>query len=339
MKLDINKLSQLIVIVGAIVILFLAIMGMVEHRNKKNFEFMYMLKNTDWKKMIEKEADYTMTMYAILDTFSKKKIGQCLTKDQRIIYARENLKMANTFGWGKYDVPVIHQLESSFDPFQEHLFGEIGMGGIMYSTAINTFAFCQAYMPRRLWERTKFNLRSRKDLKDYINSLKMSYMILWYGRTIFKGYDLWSVSFYHFGGSVWKRWRGGEGEFPIKFIYYTKHGKMVLDCRKYFYAWRFLRQCYESGDINGAHKLWEKYRKDKRIYNSEVVKYRRAVSVIRRQEKIIKEYEFYKNLYDKQVEKIKESNKQKKKVLRQVKKEGNEKGWVKELWQKFKDKL
>ncbi len=86
----------------------------------KNSNVRWLYQNTNWKLKAKVEGDYTAFMYDVINAFSSRSSHDSMRKEERIKYARLNFKLAQAFGKGYFDVPIIHILESDLNPRKKH---------------------------------------------------------------------------------------------------------------------------------------------------------------------------------------------------------------------------
>lgn len=300
----------------------------------------YMWQNSVWHDMALDESVYTAFLYDVINYFSYQEdryFKKSMSKDQRIQYVAENYRLAKAFGYGLYDVPIIHQMESSFNPHEKHGLDEQGMGGIMFMTAKYAYNFCEAYMPAKLWCLVDFKLEKKEDLIDHINALRSSYMILWQQYKVYEGSEMWAVSGYHWGGWLWRPYAMGK-EFPVKFVFYSDTGKDERNPKAYYFTWRNMKTAYEQGNFEQGKYIQEKWEKYRNSMKTEEYNYRRVVSRVKTLTKHIKELEQLDTLREDRIKKIEANVKAMERECKEIGKVAGKKGWIKEAVDKFEKK-
>lgn len=276
----------------------------------------------------EKKSKYNKMMVKIFTAYSYKydeKYKKSMSKEMKIVYMNKNFELAKLLKFGLYDVPTIHQLESSFDPYLDHDYGETGIGGIKWGTALLAHKLLD-YLPESYKRELYFNLNTRQDLKNPIVSLKITYVILWWERRNFRGLEDWYVSIYHWGGFLAKHWDRGKGSIPSSF---TING-IKYDTIKYYVSWAELRDAYESGQIEPSRPIAEKWKAYMKKLTHEEINYRRCRRLIKKQRKLLREK---KDIEKKLGEKYVEIDRQIAITDKEFKKIGgvaNENGWKKQ---------
>ena len=111
----------------------------------------------------ERQSRYNQMIVRILTTQSfqhdPRKI-QAMDKSEKTAYIRLNWKCATMLNFSEYDVPIIHQMERSFNPYVEHEYGETGMGGMKWGTALMCKRLLD-FMPDNAKRLLHFELKSK----------------------------------------------------------------------------------------------------------------------------------------------------------------------------------
>jgi len=309
-------------------------------KGNKDLTFAYILANTGWEKMSKIENEYTCRMYDIIDRFSSRSTRNSMSKEIRIKYTSKNFTLANVFGMGYFDVPIIHILETALNPYASHdLYNEVGMGGFWFSTAKYYYYVAKQTMSKRLFKHVNFDLKNPIDLTDPINALKMTYIFLWIERNNYDGAEMWYISGYRWGRFVGKHWEDGLNEYPVKFVIYTKYGKKQYNPRAYFWTWNNMRNAFESGKLEVGVQEFREYDKKKDARKIEEIEYRRLYRVMKQQEKELNDIKAFLSIVSKKVEKYEKLDKKEIKVIKQIGSEAKAKGWGGDLFEKFKRKI
>jgi len=339
-KMKKMRLTDKLLIIFISIIVIISTFFIINWNGDKDKEntMMYLFRNTNWKKKKKMEPQYTAFMYDVINYFSyqqDKYYKKSMTRDMRIKYTRKNYVLATAFSWGLFDVPIIHQLETSFNPYEIHGLNEQGLGGVMYGTAVGSYNYCRAYMPRRLWRLVKFDLMKASDLIDPINGLKASYMILWHCYRIYNGAENLAISSYHWG--IWiDRFCLNGLDFPVLFKFKLKNGWIEKNPKAYYFAWRKIKLAYENGDFETGKYINEKWQKYKDSMTTDEYNYRVASKRIKLLEKQLKENEALYKLLKLKDDQHKKSIKKTKKILKRIGREASKKGWTKTTILKFK---
>jgi len=304
---------------------------------KQNSSVRWLYQNTDWKRLPKIEGDYTAFLYDVINAFSSDSTHNSMRKEERIKYAQINFRLARAFNYGYFDIPIIHALESDFNPRKDHkMFKEIGIGGFWYGTAKYYHFLAKMYMPKELWRKAKFDFNRKTDLHDIENALKMTYIWVWIENCNYKEVETYVVSGYRWGRFL--RPPEDDDLFPIEFnIKMSKTGiTYTYNPIAYYFTWRKIKRSLEGGSIDTAktiHKKWKDKRK-KLIHRE--IEYRRAIKIIKRYQKEIKELKFRIDFLNKQYEVVDKVDKKQLRVLKQIGGEAKKQGWRPEIWNKFK---
>ncbi|MBU1077045.1 MAG: hypothetical protein KKH98_07125, partial [Spirochaetes bacterium] len=184
-KLNIKKEYKniLVVIIPAVVILF-ALYTWQEKRHVTRLasvisEMTAIKDGLDWDQMgeQEKKSKYRQIMIRILSVYGfeyDSQFKKAMNNDEKIKYINFNFDVANRLNFGLFDVPIIHQMETSFNPYAQGAFDEIGMGQIKYGTALLAERLLKL-MPAGLQKLLDFKLNNRQDLFDPIVNTKVTY--------------------------------------------------------------------------------------------------------------------------------------------------------------------
>jgi len=302
-----------------------------------------MVANTDFRSMAQRESQYTIIMYDILRPvtrggFSTYGYKKCLSDAEKIRYTALNFKLALAFKYGLYEVPAEHILESNFNPYKVHdIYGELGLGGFWYSTAVFYHDYAERYMPRNLWSYVSFKLSRPEHLLNYENALKMSYIWKWVEGHTYINAEMWLASSRRWGKFIYKHYNNGADLFPIKFTIKLSSGEVKkYNPRKIYYVWRNLCRYFEAGNIAAAHDLFIDYRHDKVKIEKAEIRYRTLKGRIRQLEKQIDNYKKITLLQSSELENLKSSVDKAKKVCKQIGGEAKEIGWTDKLKKRLK---
>ena len=235
----------------------------------------------NWTQMGEQErkSKYRQMMIRILTVYGYQydpKFKKAMNKDEKIKYINFNYEASLKLNLGLFDVPVIHLMETSFNPYADGGYTERGMGQIKYNTALLAERIPRM-MPDKLKKFFKFDLKNKSDLYDPIINTKATYCLLWFLRKQFKGREDWFVSIYHWGGFLSKRWDKGRGEVPLKFTLNNIEYNVI----KYYITFRELKEAFESGQLEAGRAIEEKWAMYQKKMIQEEIDFRRTKSIIR----------------------------------------------------------
>ena len=313
------------VILFSILQLFQYLIGFKNYKNRAIKEVLELRSNFDWTKMNDAETHYNSMMIDIITTYSfkyDKKYRKAMNPDQRSEYIRQNKIYADALSFNPFEVPCISLLESSFNPWLDHEYGEIGINGIKYETALWCEKIQQKYMPDHLRRLLFVDLKTRQDLKDPIIALRVTYTLIWYNRRLFNGRQDWYVSVYHWGGFLSRHWdyRKKDGDVPITF---TLNG-IEYNVMKYYIAFRELLTAFNSGKLQAGREIVEKWKAYYKQKCREELQYREMKGIIRSLKKQLNEKtDIEKKLKDKHKrieEELKKADTKMRKISGEVKK-------------------
>lgn len=316
-----------------LVIMLVCVMGLtamvysIYHRRSIDNDLIYMIQSIPLSQTEEK-AKYTKMMVKIFTAYSfryDKRYKKSMSKEEKIVYINKNFKFAKLLKFGLYDVPIIHQLETSFNPYSEGDYGEYGIGQVKWGTALLAYKLLD-YLPENYRRELYFNLKSRQDLKDPILSMKIAYVLLWYERRQLKGLESWYISTYHWGGFILKHWNKGKGSVPTTF---TLNG-VKYDVIKYYVSWAELRDSYEMGQLEPSKPIVEKWESYIKKMKREEIDYRKCKRIIRQQRKLLKEEKEIRIVLNKKHIEIEKHLKKMDKDLKQIGGIANKEGWKKQ---------
>jgi hypothetical protein len=253
------------------------------------------------------------------------KYKKAMNRDERIKYINLNYDYATTLNFGLYDIPIIHQLETSFNPYAEGMFNEFGMGQFKWGTALLCKQILK-YMPDNYRRLLNFDIKRKEDLKDIWITLKCTYILLWWERRNFEGREDWYISIYHWGGFVARKWLNGFGDFPLKFVINGKNYNPI----KYYIRWAELRDSYESGLLEPSKPIKEKWENYYKKLCSEEINFRNMKRKIKQLQKELKKERELKIEYEKQIEIIKNKENELNEVLKKNSNIANKNGWKKQ---------
>ncbi len=283
----------LVVIIPAVMILF-ALYTWQEKRHVRRLasvisEMTAIKDGLDWDQMgdQEKKSKYRQMMIKVLSVYGFQKDDEfqmSMNTDQKINYINFNFEVATKLSFGLFDVPIIHQMETSFNPYALGQFSEVGIGQIKYSTALFAEKLLKL-MPKNIQKILEFELKNREDLFDPIISTKISYVLLWFYRREFEGREDWYISTYHWGGFLSRRWNKGESDVPVKFILNDVEYNVI----KYYVAFKGFQSAYESGQIEVGKAIEEKWRKYQKRLVKEEIDFRTAHRTIKKLRKLLNE--------------------------------------------------
>lgn len=245
-------------------------------------EITYMTDQFNWSSMEESErkSKYQKMMIRILENYAyqySEKYKKAMIKEQKINYINLNYQAARELDFGLFDVPIIHQMESSFNPYAKGQYEEFGMAQMKYWTAV----FCQAslkYMPDNARRILSFEIKNPEDLYDPIIAVKCTYVYLFWLRREFKGREDWYISGYRWGGYLSRHWFGGDGFMPISF---TLDG-IKYDVLPYYMNFRKWKDAYESGKLEIGIPIDEQWQAYYKSLVQDEINFRNTMSLIRR---------------------------------------------------------
>ncbi len=235
----------------------------------------------NWNQMGEQErkSKYRQMMIRILTVYGYQydpKFKKAMNKDEKIKYINFNYEAATKLNFGLFDVPVIHLMETSFNPYADGGYSERGLGQVKYNTALLAERIVK-FMPDKLRRLLDFTLKRKADLYDPIINTKAGYALLWYLKKEFKGREDWYISTYHWGGFLSKRWDKGRGEVPLKFTLNNIEYNVI----KYYITFRELKEAFETGQLEAGKAIEEKWAQYHKKMVQEEIDYRRTKTIIR----------------------------------------------------------
>jgi len=317
-------------VIGLLLIIAIGIIDMtISLRKQKRNTVLWLYQNTDWKRLAKKEGDYTAFMYDVINRVSHYNTRYSMAKEERIKYTALNFKLAEAFVWGYFDVPIIHALETAMNPHikQHEIYGEWGMGGFWYGTALAYYKIARDYMPARLWGYVKFTFEKPQDLLLIENALKMTYIWLWIERYNYDGVDLWAISCYKWGRFAAQYWRYGKNLYPLKFKIKTSlFGWREYNPRAYHFTWDKMKECFERGDLNYGIEIYKKYRKKQHKLKTEQIEFRRLLAIMRSQEKELESIRAFMKVIETKIANTEKLNKKEIRIMKQIAGESKKKG-------------
>ena len=246
--------------------------------------------NSQWKKMGEHErrSKYQLMMMRILATYGYRydeKYKKSMNREQKIDYVNVNYKLATAFHFELFDVPVIHKLETDFNPYEINTasLNERGLGQLVWDTALLAERL-QRQLPDNLRRMVRFELKQKSDLFDPIINMKASYTLLYFLRRHYRS-ELWYVSCYHWGGFLGRYYDKGEGEVPARF---TINGQ-TFHPLKYVQAYAELKEAWQTGQLEAGMVITEKWRDWSKRQKKEQIDFRKTRSIIRNLRKKLQE--------------------------------------------------
>lgn len=293
----------------------------------------------NWEDMTDADSKYHKMMITILAHHSlkhSKERRKWMTKEEKISYMRKNLEFAKELHMPVFTVPTIHCLEGNFNPFAEGGYGEKGMCQMKWATYTWCETIQRKFMQPSMRKLLYIDAQSHKDLFDPIIALKATYTLLWYlDNHVYHGREDWTISAYHWGGFLDRRWDKGEGEIPTFFILNGIEYNVI----KYYFSFQELKDAFENGQIDVSKAIVAKYRKDMDKLAKQDVEYNKLMRVIRAQRKTIKELE---QIDIDRAEKVKKIDALAEKTLKEFEKIGGEardNGWnATDAYEKLKNK-
>lgn len=305
------KREFVILAVIAIVLILIVLLqyALLEKKYTKNLA-MVISKMTEvkdglnWNQMgeQEKKSKYRQMMVRILTVYGYQydpSFKKAMNKDEKIKYINFNYQAATKLDIGLFDVPVIHLMETSFDPYAKGGYDESGLGQIKYNTALLAEKLVRM-MPGDKRKLLSFELKSKDDLFDPIINTKATYVLLWYLKRDYKGREDWSISAYHWGGFLARRWDNGGGDVPVKFILNGIEYNVI----KYYVTFRELKEAFESGKLEAGKAIEERWAQYQKRLIQEEIDFRRTKSVIRNLRKQLAEKREIEDELDKKHEEI-----------------------------------
>lgn len=323
-------------IIVIIILIFIARLLFQSKNKYDKSELLYITKSLTIEES-EERSRYNQMMIRILTVYGytyDKQYKKAMSKDEKIKYIRFNYKCAKALILGLYDVPIIHLMESNFDPYVIHPNGEIGLGGVKFNTALLAHKVL-GLMPSNLRHLLKFEIKSKQDLLDPFISTKIAYIMLWHERRQFRGREDWYISAYHWGARhLGKRWDNGKGEVPLNFTL----GGIEYNVIKYYTTFKEYKTAFENGKLEPGMPVkerWEAYVKNLR---KEEIDFRRIKNVVRTLRKQLQEKKDIEKERDKKVEQIEKTANDLNKIVRQIGGKAKKTGW-KKTWSEFKKKI
>jgi len=310
----------IMLLVCIFVFLLIGALQNISYRRKINEnmrEILFFKKSIDWQNATDRESRYYDMMIQIFNTYSwqyDSKYKRAMTKEQKSTYMKLNWKLARAMDFSPFAVPVIHQMESCFNPYAKHVYGEMGIAGIKWDTGLLAFKLVD-YMPAGYKSiMYPVDLKTPMDLEDPILSLKLTYVLLWYLRRQFEGREDWYILVYHWGGFLSRHWNNGDGEVPTEF---KLNGKSY-DVFSYYQTFKEMLESYEAGEIEPARPIIDKWQDYYAKLTKEEIDFRMTASIIkklRRELRERKEIEYELNKKYEEIEKeLEKANKQLKKI-------------------------
>jgi len=282
-----NKNSIIIpAITVAFIITLLVLYIFMEKKHTKNLA-MVISKMTEvkdgfnWDQMGEQErrSKYRQMMIRIMTVYGYQydpAFKKAMSKDEKIKYINLNYEAATKLNLGLFDVPIIHLMETSFNPYAKGEYDERGIGQMKYNTALLAERLVKI-MPSDKRKLLDFDIKSKSDLYDPIISTKATYVLLWNLKRDYKGREDWFISAYHWGGFLARRWDDGRGNVPAKF---TLNG-IEYNVIKYYVAFRELKEAFESGKLEAGKAIEERWARYQKQLIQEEVNFRRTRAIIR----------------------------------------------------------
>lgn len=235
-----------------------------------------------WDNMQFEESKYTEFAVKIMNHYSRN-----MNRELRVNYIRQNWKISQALSFNPFEGPGIHYLETSLDPKGEHDYGEVGIGGIKYGTALWALAIQDRAMPEHLRKYVKVKDFKKEDLSDPIVSLKLTYTLIWYYRKVYNGMENWYISAYHWGGILDRHYKRGKNRIPTHF---TLNG-IKYNVIKYYVAWKEIVTAFNQGKLEPSAEIRARYRKYENKLVQEEINYRKCLGIIRDLQKKIKKRE------------------------------------------------
>ena len=334
-----NRILKLLIIISSAMILTGVIIIAVNtsRHNDNNNSAVYLFKKIDFKSLSQKESEYIIFGYDVIDTFSSKTSKDSLTKDQRIDLIKLTKILDDAFGYESYGCLINGILETDLNPNIIHEpYGEVGMYGAWYGTAKRFYNEAKDLMPARLWVLVEFDFRKRTDLLDWENATKMYYIHRWVCDRMYSGDELWTISSYRHGWFL-DQWNYGNDKlFPIQFIIKTKFGTILdINPRAYYWTWRNMKLCFSRHDLDSGVKIHKKWKDKEDKLRAEQVEFQRLYSAFRQQEKEIKELRQFKILLEKKISDYDNAEAHKFKVIKSIGGEMKQEG-IRKHWHKIK---
>lgn len=292
-------LLYLILVIIAGFIMVYHIYTSYQYRDK---EIGYMIQAFNWRKG-EEASHYKKMMIRILQAYSYKRdyrYRKSMTKEQKIAYINFNWKASRLMKISPYIVPQINKQETAFNPNLNHAYGETGLGGVKFNTALLAHKLLEQ-MPGHLKRFFYFNIRYKRDLKDPIVNNKVTYILLWYNLRKYSRMD-WAILVYRWGGFYARHWNKGEGNPPESF---TLNG-IRYNTYKYYFECASYVDAYENGLIEPNRPIKEKWIDYMKKLRKEEIDYRKVSRIIRKLRSVVKDQREMINDFevkDKQLEK------------------------------------
>jgi len=221
---------------------------------------------------------YRKMMIRILSAYSypyNSKYGKSMTKDMKIKYINFNWEASQLLKCSPFIVPQINKQETAFDPYVDHEYAEIGIGGMKFETAVFAEGLLK-HMPTKLRRFLYIDIKTRQDLKDPIVNNKCTYILLWWNMRAF-GREDWSILVYRWGGFLTRHWKGGEGSIPVKF---TLNG-IEYNAYKYYFELASFVDAYERGLLEPNKPIKELWNNRYKKLVKQEIDFRRTKSIIK----------------------------------------------------------
>jgi len=164
-------------------------------------------------------------------------------------------------------------------------------------------------------------------------------MIYWWGERMYEGCEMWVVGAYHWGGWLYPYWKRGDGDYPVRFVFHTKYGKLVKNPKAYYYTWRELKIAFESGKFEMGKVIAEKWLRYRDSLKTEEYQYRAARKMVSDLLNKIGERDMQIEKLIKKDDKLKEYIINLEKRFKAIGIEAGKIGWRKELKNKVKKEI
>jgi hypothetical protein len=261
----------------------------------------------NWKELPYAESKYTEFAVLLLEKFSKN-----MNRETRVQYIRENWRISQALSLNSFSGFAIDYLETGLNPDGKHDYGEVGISGIKYNTALFALTIQKNFMPTHLKRYVYVDLRNKEQLKDPIISMKLKYTLLWWYRIQYGNMENWMVSVYHWGNHVGKHFKTKK-EIPIRF---TLDG-INYNVLKYYVAYKEILIAFNSGKLEPAVESRNRWKAEYKRQCKEEITFQNCYRIIKRLQRQIKEKENKELAYIQSDEKLKiELEKSKKEMIK-----------------------
>jgi len=203
--------------------------------------------------------------------------------DEQSDYIKFCWQAAKLMKMSPYRIPVIHQMESCFDPWANNTnsgLDEKGIGQQCWTAALYGLSL-RDFLPPNLKSFFQVDFKYSDELYQWEVSTKLTFILMYFLDREFHGRDEWALSVYHWGGFLRRHWNEGNGNIPVQF-YFEKGGKKIkYSVIDYWLTAEKLIAAYEQGDLEYGKAISRVYDEKKTQLMQEEKQLRRAREIIR----------------------------------------------------------